>query len=449
MSTPAPIGVALIARNASATLGACLDSLRPWVRQIVVCVDETTTDDTAQVARDHGADIVAPVTVSDWHECPHHGRVLAQHFADARNVSFSHLDPDLDFWMWIDSDDVLVGGEHLARACAEIPADAVGFWLPYIYAQAHSSDGTATPNTVFHRERIIRTRLGDKPVSMKWQYRVHEVIVPTVAAAVRWVQNDEIRIVHQDGAHRSGASAPRNLLLLEIDLENEGDNPDPRTVFYLGNQYFAMGRWAEAAHWYEVRCAMDSPNAYEVWQSAIYASKAYQRLGAPRDAMRMAWIAIDAVPNHREPYFALAEVYSMIGDDDKVLFWTGVGRSSAFTEPPIWVFRNPLDSAFNNRVILADALVRQGKIIQARQELEGAYAAFPDARIGESIAHYRQTEREMRSAQSFVDLARLMTRDARIALYEALPEGVRRFGRARDVAIPAMIERRDEETEAA
>src|SRR5690348_11003092 len=103
----ASIGVALIAKDSEITLGACLASFSPFVKQIVVAVDERTTDKTANVARRYGAKVV-PVQVSDWHECPaHRPRVLAQDFAAARNVSFSHLDPDLDYRMWVDADDVL------------------------------------------------------------------------------------------------------------------------------------------------------------------------------------------------------------------------------------------------------------------------------------------------------------------------------------------------------
>ena len=67
-SDVAPVGVAIIAKDAEQTLGTCLASLRPYVRQIVVCVDKTTTDKTAEVAKGAGADILVPIQVSDWHE---------------------------------------------------------------------------------------------------------------------------------------------------------------------------------------------------------------------------------------------------------------------------------------------------------------------------------------------------------------------------------------------
>ena len=49
------LGFALIAKDAEHHLGACLESIRPIAEQIVVCVDERTTDKTARVAKKYGA----------------------------------------------------------------------------------------------------------------------------------------------------------------------------------------------------------------------------------------------------------------------------------------------------------------------------------------------------------------------------------------------------------
>jgi len=147
----------MIARDAEHTLGACLDSVRPWIQQIVCCVDELTTDATADVARAHGADVVVPIKVSDWHECEQHGRVLAQHFGQARNESFTYLDASLDAYLWIDADDILDGGEHLAEVLAGCPDDALGYWVPYVYASAHNHTAI---NTVFDRERLLQVAWG-------------------------------------------------------------------------------------------------------------------------------------------------------------------------------------------------------------------------------------------------------------------------------------------------
>lgn len=437
----APIGVALIAKNASATIGRCLDSFRPYVKQVVVCVDETTTDDTAAVAKAHGAE-VHPVRVSDWHECAVHGKVLAQHFANARNESFRWLDPSLDYWMWIDSDDVLEGAENLAELCrAMSDTPAVGAWLEYHYAHATAPDGTRQTNTLFHRERLLRTRQADgTPIRWEWKYRVHEVIAPDLATP-QYLDTRAVRVVHQDGAHKTESSAPRNLRLLEIDYEE--DPSDPRTLFYIANQYFAMGQWADAAHWYEQLAAIDK-NPYQLWQSLCYLNKALQRLGEPQAALDAALKAIKVVADHPEPYYAAAEAFAMLGEWEKVVQWTREGRTKK--EPPFFVFKNPLDYAFNQRLPLADALGNLGRISEARAELEEAFKVMPDPRVGQAIARYREIEDGVTRADALVALLSGHDDAEVIRLWEAIdpPAHVRAHGRIRDVVMPAYIRRRQE-----
>src|ERR1051325_8498109 len=95
-SQQASIGIALMARNAEKTLPALMESIRPFVKQIVVGVDELTTDRTAAIAKKYGADDVFKLHVSDEHECLQHGKVMAQHFGNARQETFRHLDPNLE-----------------------------------------------------------------------------------------------------------------------------------------------------------------------------------------------------------------------------------------------------------------------------------------------------------------------------------------------------------------
>ena len=54
MNPPLPISVVIVARNEAETLARCLTSVEGWVREIVVVLNETT-DDSEQIARQHGA----------------------------------------------------------------------------------------------------------------------------------------------------------------------------------------------------------------------------------------------------------------------------------------------------------------------------------------------------------------------------------------------------------
>jgi len=57
LSPPLPISVVVVARNEAANLPRCLDSVRGWVSEILVALNNTT-DNSDEVARAHGATAV-------------------------------------------------------------------------------------------------------------------------------------------------------------------------------------------------------------------------------------------------------------------------------------------------------------------------------------------------------------------------------------------------------
>ncbi len=435
----ADVGFALIARDSDKTLEACLKSIRPHVKQIVVGIDTLTKDKTERIAKCY-ADVVFPVKVSDWHECEQHGRVLAQDFARARNGSFAQLDPDLAWHAWIDADDVLEGAELLPRILTpDVPPQVIGFWSKYIYAYVLGDDGRRVPNTVFERERILRTKYLGQPVDWRWEHRVHETVGPANVPHPTWAQEHRIQWVHQHQAHKSESSAPRNLLLLEIELEEHPD--DPRTVFYMGNQYFAMAEWAKAAEWYE-RYAQQFPdgNEYERWQSYVYMSLAYERLGDAGASLQAAFGAIDARPEHPEPYYRLSALYSQMGQDAKAVYWAREGDKKE--DAPFFAFKNPMDRSFNKWLPLADSLLRLGHLSEARQCLQEAVNTFPDERVKASLEGMERQEMAERAASAFVETAKIVDEDTMLDLYGKLPKAVKTYGRTRNVAMTVLRTRR-------
>jgi glycosyltransferase involved in cell wall biosynthesis/tetratricopeptide (TPR) repeat protein len=429
----ASIGLAVMARDAADTLPKLLKSVRPYVEQIVVGVDELTTDKTAKAAAKGGADEVFRLHVSDWHECPEHGRVLAQHFANARQETFSHLSPALDFWLWLDSDDVLQGAERLSALCEGIPADSAGAWFAYEYASITRADGQHAVNTLFHRERLLRTHRADgTPITWTWEGRVHETVKPHID--LPWLVAEDIRVVHQPGVHQTPNSAKRNLLLLEMDYEEDAGSP--RTLFYLGNQHFAMGNWAAAAHWYE-QLTLVGQNPYELWQAYLYMSYAYERLGDLTEATRAAFAAMDVVPQHGEPYFRLAALNTLAGDYQKALWWDEQGGTK--TKPPFFVFKNPLDYTFHRYLVRGDALANMGRITEARQTWEQAEKVFVDDALAGALAGVRKKEADMTTAQAFVDLSEKLPESIRLGIYQGLDPDVKAFGRTRDIVVPRLM----------
>lgn len=426
MESKPSIGVALICLNGEHTLGACLDSIRPYVDQIVVCVDDQTTDKTAEVAAAHRADVIRPFRMLEDHECEFHGKLRVQHFAKARTFSFSLLDPNLDWWGWIDADDIMEHGELLRPILGSATPEQIGLFLPYRYGTLQGGEVT---NTIFDRERFMRPAVG-----WEWQGRVHEVIKPLKPGS--WMRADDVTITHQEGKHKSQDSIKRNLVLLQIDLE---ENPnDQRAIFYMANALFAAGEWAEAVMWYE-RTVENEQNPYQCWQSYVYMSMAYERLRDAGGAISAAFGALDALPYHPEPYYRLATIYCLIGQYQKALFWIDQGKNKSI--PPPICFTNPLDYSYHPRLVAADAYGGMGNFVAARRELEAAVQVLSDDRVVETIAKYEKAEHVANQAVAAANVLRGREALDTVSLYEALKlePDVKTLPVVRNVVMPQWL----------
>lgn len=103
------LSVCYIVRNAEATLRRSLESVRDVADEIVLAVDRTTTDRTREIIAQFADDCkLWPVVTVIEIDSP-----LETGFDAARNASIAGAAGE---WiMWIDADEILVGGERLAK----------------------------------------------------------------------------------------------------------------------------------------------------------------------------------------------------------------------------------------------------------------------------------------------------------------------------------------------
>ena len=355
------ISVAIIARNAGGALEECLKSIRPHVDEIVVVLGGESTDDTEEIARKY-ADIVQPfVWVND--------------FSAARQYSFSLCTKD---WiLWLDSDDILRGGERLRKIVKECPEPVVGYWLAYEYG--HDDLGNCT--TVFDRERLVKRKVG-----WQWLYRIHEVLKCQQDGA-KWLREDKIAVIHK--GHDAASSIQRNINYLMTDEYARNPN-DPRTIEYLGNQFFALGQFGDAIHYWERWQNVQNENApYRQWWVWLYMGHAYRELGDWDHANRCYFCALDCCPDYAETYYGLAEVYLNMGELERALHWIKEGRNQK-NRPPSWLFLNPMDLTYRHHVIAEQIYFRMGQL---------------DKAIGEVKARQkiRDTEEVRSNAKSFLE----------------------------------------------
>jgi hypothetical protein len=212
----------MIVRNEEKNLPACLHSVEGLFDEVVIA-DTGSTDATPDIIRNFGARLV---------EFP-----WVDSFGAARNASLGQARGK---WvMWLDADDRL-DAENRQRL-QEVLA-ALGDDLDAYSMKVRSAlDPGRTAFRVLDQVRLLRNL-----PQVRWDYRIHEQILPAVNRAgggVRWVEVVIDHVGYQDPSLRQ-TKLNRNLRLLEMD---EVDRPtDSFALFNLGWTLMDLGRPAEA-----------------------------------------------------------------------------------------------------------------------------------------------------------------------------------------------------------
>jgi glycosyltransferase involved in cell wall biosynthesis/tetratricopeptide (TPR) repeat protein len=216
------VSLCMIVKNEEANLLACLQSVAGLVDEIIV-IDTGSTDRTKEIAAACGA----RVFTFPW----------VDSFAAARNESLRNASGDWIFWL--DADDRLDADNRrkLRELFAELKDENAAFVMKCL-CLPDPQTGTAT--------RVDHVRLFRNDPAVRWEYRVHEQVLPSLrrcGAAVRWVDVVIQHTGYQDPALRR-RKLERDRRLLEMESAEKPD--DPFILFNRGCIAQELGRLDEA-----------------------------------------------------------------------------------------------------------------------------------------------------------------------------------------------------------
>lgn len=208
------ISLCMIVKNEEAVLARALDSIREAVDEIIL-VDTGSSDRTKEIALQY----TSQVFDYPWQ----------QDFASARNFSCSKA--SMDYWMWLDADDVIPPDS--LRQLKELKAslDPATDVVMMKYHTGFDDDGTVTCS--YYRERLLKNHRG-----FLWSGRVHEAVVP--AGVIQYLP---IAVEHRK---TSPKDPDRNLQIYQNMLQ-KGEPLSPRHQFYYGRELFYHEEYQAAA----------------------------------------------------------------------------------------------------------------------------------------------------------------------------------------------------------
>jgi tetratricopeptide (TPR) repeat protein len=276
----------MIVKDEAADLGRCLGSVAGLVAEAVL-VDTGSTDRTKEVATQLG------VRVFDFPWC--------DSFAAARNESLTHATGD---WiLWLDADELLdqENRQKLARLFTGLASSPAVAYLMKQRSAPTDRFGVATLTD--------HIRLFPNVPRLRWQYRVHEQIIPSLSQLGLEVRQADITIEHLGYCDPAVVQHKweRNRRLLQIDHAEHPD--DPFILFNLGSACVTTGELRDAESYLRRSLQRSPPGGIIGHKLYGLLAECYQRLGQPQAALAVCRAGLRHYPGEDDLLFREAMLH--------------------------------------------------------------------------------------------------------------------------------------------
>jgi tetratricopeptide (TPR) repeat protein len=276
----------MIVRDNAGTIGPCLESIRPWVDEMIV-VDTGSTDETPQIA----ARLGARVYHFPW----------CDSFSAARNESLRHARGRWVFWM--DSDDTIDadnGRQLRALANGEAPPSVFGYVMQ-VHCPGPGEDREADVTEVDH-VKLFRNR-----PDLRFDGRIHEQVLPAIRTAGGEVEHTGVFVVHSGYDHSPEGQKKkleRDLRLLHLELQERPGHPF--TLFNLGMTYADVKRYPEAIDYLKQSIRQSEPGASHLRKAHALLVHTYAESGQAEAAREACRVGLEQFPRDAELRFRAA-----------------------------------------------------------------------------------------------------------------------------------------------
>lgn len=307
-------------------LKGAVGSVEKYVQSVHITVNHEPYTETEKWCKEMGYDF----SYLKWND----------NFSEQRNFNFSRAPQDVDYILWMDSDDVIVGA-HLLPDIAKIAKKQEYDVVFFDYWYGAKFDGKPSLETYVENELTQKRERLINPRKVKWNKRIHETPVPLDGSNFKYTQvayskEYPITWLHLGGDRDMGEEQMmkkmgRNQRLLELELEDERmhGEADPRTILYLMKIYAEnddgamLQRCIELGEEYMGKSGWDQERGV----CLELMSKCMGKMGLHQEAKEFLLKAIDEYPFNPLLHLYLARTYFNLGDFRKMEFWMKIGMN--------------------------------------------------------------------------------------------------------------------------
>lgn len=274
------LSLCMIVRDNEDTIEACLDSIYPWVDEIII-VDTGSTDRTPEICRSFGARLFEFPWCDD--------------FSAARNESLKYARGEWIFWM--DSDDTIPEdqGSKLRQLVYGSHDDKCEGYV----MQVHCPGNLPGEATVVDHVKLFRNR-----PETRFEHRIHEQILPALRRIGGTVRFTDLYVVHS-GSRQTPETRQRKLArdfrILKLDLERFPDHPF--VLFNLGMTLEDDEKYSDAEDVLQRCLAVSGTDDSHVSKAHSLLVNCRRRLGRTEEALETAEKALTLYSDDKELLF--------------------------------------------------------------------------------------------------------------------------------------------------
>lgn len=363
------LSACLIVKNEERFLPGCLAALTGLADEVVV-VDTGSTDATIAIAKEFGASV--------------HHFSWSDDFSAARNASLAHATGR--FVLYVDADEEVMAEdrEPLRRALASDAYDAI---FLRIVSPLFGSDKSSVD---------VYPRAFRRYPDVRFQYRIHEQIWPSLARHAPRVFDSPLRILHHGYTQSPEKLDNKRLRNLETALAVLRDEPENGYYLYhAGFSCLTLGRRAEALRWLELALAHTEAGTPRV---PILNAIAQAHHDARDDARALPYLdeSTRLCPDQFHGWGLLVDIHLQHGDHDRAV--RALRCCLAVEKSALASDVSPARAVLELKLGLSLLLSRHPE--EARHYLDAALAGTLAADLRAAGERYRALALRMRASDS-------------------------------------------------